>query len=78
MVVNAVMTVSAVYRWNQRVSGEPAPGRFAAFLDETFDDERMEFLFPHMRDSESLDELKGDKGATPDSARKETAEKQHE
>ena len=78
MIVDAIVTVSAVYRWNQRVSVVPADNSFAEYIDKTFDDDRMEFLFPHMRDSDSLDELKSQGDATPDSAKQEIIEKQHE
>ena len=78
MIVDAIVTVSAVYRWNQRVSGVPANNSFAEYIDKTFDDDRMEFLFPHMRDSDSLDELKSQGDATPDSAPQVIIEKPHE
>ncbi len=78
MIVDAIVTVSAVYRWNQRVSGVPADNSFAEYIDKTFDDDRMEFLFPHMRDSDSLDELKSQGDATPDSAPQVIIEKPHE
>ncbi len=78
MVVDAIVTVSAVYRWNQRVSGVPADNSFVEYIDKTFDDDRMEFLFPHMRDSDSLDELKSQGDATPDSAPQVIIEKPHE
>lgn len=71
MVFNAFMTISSVYRWNERIDGKPATNFFAEYLDRHFDDDRMEFLFPHMRDSESLEELK-DGNATPDSAQTQT------
>ena len=78
MIVDAIVTVSAVYRWNQRVSVVPADNSFAEYIDKTFDDDRMEFLFPHMRDSDSLDELKSQGDATPDSAPQVIIEKPHE
>ena len=75
MAVDAVVTVAAVYRWNRRINDVPASNRVEQFLDNNFDDARMEFLFPHMRDSESLDELKSENSASPDSAMQDIADK---
>ena len=67
MLYNGFITISAISRWNERVEGKPAANAFAAYLDTHYDDKRMEFLFPHMRNPESLKELK-DGVATPDTA----------
>lgn len=71
MTFDGIMTVSSIYRWNQRTAGVPATNVFAQYLDKHFDDERMIFLFPHMRDSKSLEELQVIQ-ATPDSARSDS------
>lgn len=48
MIFNAVMSVSATYRWMQRQEGVPASNGFEAYIDKRFDDDRMNLLFPHM------------------------------
>lgn len=49
MVINAFMSVSAIYRWTQRTDGVPASNSFDRYLDKHFDDDKMNFLFPHMQ-----------------------------
>lgn len=61
MVYNAVITVSAIYRYNQRAMGNPPTNKYEEYIDKHFNDERMKVLFPHMRDSETLEELNKDK-----------------
>lgn len=69
MLYNAFMTVGAIYRWNQRVQCKPPQTTLGYYFDEHFNDKRMETLFPHMRDSGSLEELKdGQDKATIDEA----------
>lgn len=50
MLFNAFMSVSATYRWTQREDGVPASNSFEKYLDKHFDDDKMNFLFPHMQD----------------------------
>lgn len=50
MLFNAFMSVSATYRWTQREDGMPASNSFDKYLDKHFDDDKMNFLFPHMQD----------------------------
>ena len=50
MLFNAFMSVSATYRWTQREDGIPASNSFDKYLDKHFDDDKMNFLFPHMQD----------------------------
>ncbi len=50
MVANTFMSVTATYRWTQRTDGVEATNAFEKYLDKTFDDEKMEFLFPNMKD----------------------------
>ena len=70
MLYNAFMTVGAIYRWNQRAQCKPPQTTLGYYFDEHFNDKRMETLFPHMRDSGSLEELKDgqDNKATIDEA----------
>lgn len=49
MIFNAVMSVSATYRWSQRKEGVPASNSYEVYIDKHFDDKKMEFLFPHMQ-----------------------------
>lgn len=48
MIFDSFMSVCATYRWQQRVDGVPAENHFEEYLDKSFDDDRMEFLFPNM------------------------------
>lgn len=50
MLINAFMSVSATYRWTQRTDGVPASNSLDRYLDKHFDDDKMNFLFPHMKD----------------------------
>ena len=50
MLINTFMSVSATYRWTQRTEGVPASNSFYRYLDKHFDDDKMNFLFPHMKD----------------------------
>ena len=50
MLINTFMSVSATYRWTQRTEGIPASNSFDRYLDKHFDDDKMNFLFPHMKD----------------------------
>lgn len=52
MVLDAFMSITATYRWTQRSDGVPASNSFEMYLDEHFDDDKMNFLFPHMQDVE--------------------------
>ncbi len=49
MIFNAVMSVSATYRWTQRNEGIEAQTSFGRYLDKHFDDEKMNILFPNMQ-----------------------------
>ena len=57
MLYNAFITSASIYRWNQRAVGKPPANSFERYLDNHFNDDRMKTLFPHMRDSDSLEEL---------------------
>ncbi|MEE1319759.1 MAG: hypothetical protein UHD05_09615 [Ruminococcus sp.] len=52
MLFNAFMSVSATARWQAREEGISASNAFERYLDKHFDDEKMNFLFPHMEDVE--------------------------
>ena len=49
MACNGFMSVTATARWSQRTEGVPASNSFEEYLDEKFDNEKMEFLFPGMK-----------------------------
>lgn len=48
MAFNAFMSVSATYRWIERLDGVPASNSFAVYFDKHFDNDKMSFLFPNM------------------------------
>lgn len=50
MAYNAVMSCSAVIRQGDRREGKPPATEFGEYLDETFPDEYLEFIYPHMLD----------------------------
>lgn len=52
MLFNAFMSVTATARWQAREEGISASNAFERYLDKHFDDEKMNFLFPHMEDVE--------------------------
>lgn len=49
MAFNGFMSVTATARWTQRTEGVPASNSFEEYLDEKFDNKKMEFLFPGMK-----------------------------
>lgn len=49
MAFNGFMSVTATARWTQRTEGVPVSNSFEEYLDEKFDNEKMEFLFPGMK-----------------------------
>ena len=49
MAFNGFMSVTATARWTQRTEGVPASNSFEEYLDEKFDNEMMDFLFPGMK-----------------------------
>lgn len=49
MAFNGFMSVTATARWTQRTEGVPASNSFEEYLNEKFDNEKMEFLFPGMK-----------------------------
>lgn len=52
MIFNSVMSVAAVWRWEQRDDGIESQSSFEMYLDKYFDDDKMEMLFPHMQSTE--------------------------
>ena len=58
MIFNALVTVFSIARWDARSNNIPPQNSIDRYLDEKFNDDRMELLFPHMRDSADLTELK--------------------
>ena len=61
MLYNAFVSVSSIYRWNQRAVGNPPANSFERYIDHHFDDKKMKTLFPHMRDGDTLEELQKNK-----------------
>lgn len=55
MIFNSVMSVAAVWRWEQRDDGIESQSSFEMYLDKYFDDDKMEMLFPHMQSTEDND-----------------------
>lgn len=53
MAVNIIVTVTAVYRWTERISGDVASNAFEEFVDRRFPNERMEHIFANMKFPES-------------------------
>ena len=49
LIVFMAFNVTATARWSQRTEGVPASNSFEEYLDEKFDNEKMEFLFPGMK-----------------------------
>lgn len=48
MIFDSFMSISAVYRWQKRIDGVSPSNYFENYLDTSFNDEKMNFLFPHM------------------------------
>lgn len=53
MIYNAFMSCAAVIRQNERREGKPPRTEFGVYLDETFPDEYLEFIYPHMQNVET-------------------------
>ena len=49
MVVNLLITSSAVWRWKVRQEGMESSNVVEQWLDETYGDEKMKSLFPNMQ-----------------------------
>lgn len=60
MLYNAFITITSVYRWEQRSEGIAPSNSFEKYLDEKYNNERMKRLFPHMRHSDDLEEIQVD------------------
>lgn len=56
MIINSVMSVAAVYRMRQRAENKPAENAFTQWIDGTFNDDYMSFIFPHMATPEEWQE----------------------
>ena len=50
MLIDVVMSVSAVWRWGKRDDGVQAQNNFERYIDRHFNDEKMNLLFPHMNE----------------------------
>lgn len=49
MVLDMAVSAGAVYRQNERLSGVPAENPVQSFFDETFPDEVLQVIYPHMQ-----------------------------
>lgn len=49
MVIDMAVSAGAVYRQYERVNGIPAGNRVQSFFDQTFPDERLAVIYPHMQ-----------------------------
>ncbi len=48
MVLNAAVTLSAVNRWSERIAGVEAKTQFDSFIDSSYPDEKMRYIYPNM------------------------------
>lgn len=48
LLLDAIVTGTALYRWSQRIDGKPAANAVWEFVDSRFPDERMERIFANM------------------------------
>ncbi|MBQ8638266.1 MAG: putative ABC transporter permease [Lachnospiraceae bacterium] len=49
MIINCLISGAALLRYRARNAGEPAKNAVEAFLDERFDDERMDKIYPYAK-----------------------------
>ena len=50
MAINGLLTIAAIQRQTQRSHGVEAGNAFVQWIDDTFPDDYMEFIFPHMEE----------------------------
>lgn len=60
MIFNSVMSVAAVWRWENRNEGIEAQNSFEVYIDKHFSDKKMEMLFPHMQSTEDNEQESND------------------
>lgn len=48
MIINLVMSASAIMRWRARLESKPASNQIEEYLDSAYNDDTMERLFPNM------------------------------
>ena len=48
LIINALVSAVAMYRWSQRVNGVEPSNTFWEFVDERFPNERMERIYANM------------------------------
>lgn len=48
LIINAVISVIAVFRWSQRIEGVEAANAFWEFIDSRFNDDRMQRIYANM------------------------------
>ena len=49
MLVDMAVSAGAVYRQYQRMNGVPAENPVQAFFDQTYPDDRLAIIYPHMQ-----------------------------
>ena len=53
MIFDSVISGAAIIRQDDRRENKPPRSEFGVYLDETFTDEYLEFIYPHMRDADT-------------------------
>ena len=53
MIFDSIISGAAIIRPNNRQDKQPPMSEFGVYLDETFPDEYLEFIYPHMRDADT-------------------------
>ncbi len=48
LLIDGVLTVTAIYRYSTRTPDNPPNNAYFEFIDNTFNDDYMKFIFPHM------------------------------
>lgn len=48
MIIDSLLSVAAIWRQNERSHGIPSSNSIERFLDKHFDDEYLDFVYPHM------------------------------
>ncbi len=49
MSINLTTSAMAVNRWNERLTNIPASGHIDEYFDQHYDNQKMEYIFPHMK-----------------------------
>lgn len=65
MAVNGAFSCAAVYRMGQRAQNKPAANVAEEWIDNTFNDEYMHFIFPHMATPEAWEKALAEEAKAP-------------